>query len=80
MNRNRCAWVLTYTDNDDHAEASIMGDFRRAGRRAAQQLVSLTFVTILAACGGYGGGNSSGMPGASAAIAVQPATITLGQH
>ena len=79
MNPIDARWVLTHTDNDDHAEASIMGDFRRAGRRAAQQLVYLTLVTFLVACGGGYSGGGSGMQPATVTIAVQPATVTLGQ-
>jgi uncharacterized protein (TIGR03118 family) len=45
--------------------------------RVAQRFIFVTLALIVVACGGGGGG--SGMQAATTTIAVQPATITLGQ-
>jgi hypothetical protein len=48
-------------------------------RAVRARILLPVLATIVAACGGGGYGGDSGMPPASAAIVVQPATITLGQ-
>jgi uncharacterized protein (TIGR03118 family) len=54
-----------------------MDDLRRAGTYAARQLIYIAMVTVLVACGGYGGG--SGMQQATVTFTVEPQTIALGQ-